>query len=237
MQYYKDLDMIQKSQSHTLSLKEAERKAFQLSTSQDGLYDFFIGTYIILLSLLPWLDENGLRTPLNVILIMALGLLILLGVTLIKKFMVAPRIGQVRYGADRKRRLKILAAGMGLIFLLTLVLFGMTVSAIYFREPIFKGSIGWALPLDMVHTAAGVFIFAIFCLIGYMNDYPRLYLYGLLFGLGYVISTTLQDITGILFYWPWALAGLTAVVIGIIIFTRFLREYPPQNETVLNING
>jgi len=221
--------MSQQIEIQKMSLKEAERKAFQLSTSQDGLYDIFIGTYIVLMSATPWLDENGMRTPWNVILTMTLGMLILLGVTLIKKYLVAPRIGQVRYGIKRKQRLKRLAFGMAIIFLLTVALFGMTVSAIYFREPIFNGSSEWSLPLDIVHTAAGVFIFAIFSVIGYMNDYPRLYFYGFLFGLGYVVSTTLQDITGILFYWPWALSGLVAVIVGIILFIRFLRDYPlPQ---------
>ena len=229
--------MSQQTQTHSLRLKEAERKAFRLSTSQDGLYDIFIGSYIGLMSATPWLDENGLRTPWNIALTMTLGMLILLGVMLIKKFIVAPRIGLVRYGIDRKKRMKKLAIGMAVIFLLTLALFGMTVSAIYFREPIFKGSLEWSFPLDIVHTAAGIFIFAIFCMIGYMNDYPRMYLYGFLFGLGYVISTALQDITGNPLYWPWALAGLVAVIIGIILFIRFLREYPLPQEPVFEVNG
>ena len=220
-----------------LSLEEAERHAFRLSSSQDGLYDIFIGTYIALLSTTPWLDEVGMRNPWDVILALGLGLLIFLGVILLKKFVVAPRIGQVRYGAERKQRLKRLAIGMAIIFLLTVALFGMTVSAIYLREPIFKGKIGWSLPLDLVHTAAGVFIFGIFSLIGYMNDYVRLYFYGFIFGLGYVISTTLQDITGNPFYWPWALAGLIAALIGLILFTRFLRDYPLPQEFILNTNN
>ena len=231
--------MTQQSQTHSLSVKEAERKAFRLSTSQDGLYDFFFGTYTILLSLMPWLDENGLSTPWNVILTMGLGFLILLGIILIKKYVVAPRIGQVRYGADRKKRMKRLAIVMAVLFLLTLVLFGMTVSAIYLREPIFNGfngAIDWIFPLDIVHTAAGIFIFAVFSLIGYMNDYPRLYLYGFLFGLGYVVSTVLQDMTGNPLYWPYALAGLTAAGIGIILFIRFLRDYPLPQETLLETN-
>ena len=223
--------------AQSMSLEEAERKAYQLSTYQDGLYDVFIGAYIVLLSAMPWLDENGLRTPWNVILVMALGFLILLGVILIKKFIVAPRIGQVRYGVKRKKRMKRLAAGLGIAFLLTLALFGMTVRAIYFGEPIFDGSIGWSLPFDIVHTAAGIFIFVIFSVIGYMNDYPRLYLYGFLFGSGYIISITLQDITGNPFYWPYALAGLVAVVIGLVSFIRFLREYPLLKETILEVNS
>lgn len=223
-------------QTHSLRLKEAERKAYRLSTSQDGLYDIFIGAYIVLMSAAPWLDENGLRSPWNVALTITLGMLILLSVVLLKKFIVAPRIGLVRYGVDRKKRMKKLAAGMAVTFLLTLVLFGMTVSAIYFREPIFNGSLEWSFPLDIVHTAAGVFIFALFCVIGYMNDYPRMYFYGFLFGLGYVVSTALQDITGNPFYWPWALAGLVAVVIGIVLFIRFLREYPLPQEPFLEVN-
>ncbi len=224
--------MSNQTKAQPMSIKEAERKAFRLSTNQDGLYDIFIGAYIILLSAMTWLDENGLRTPWNVILVLVLGLLILLGITLTKKFIVAPRIGQVRYGVERQQRMKRLAIGMMIIFLLTVALFGMTISAIYFREPILKGTFEWAFPLDIVHTAAGIFIFAIFSVIGYMNDYARLYLYGFLFGLGYVVSTTLQDITGNPFYWPWALAGLVAVVIGLILFARFLRDYPLPSEEV-----
>jgi hypothetical protein len=84
---------------------------------------------------------------------------------------------------------------------------------------------------------AGVFIFALFSLIGYMNDYARLYLYGFLYGLGYLISTTLQDITGNPFYWPMALVGLVVALIGLILFVRFLREYPLPQEPVLEVNG
>jgi hypothetical protein len=113
----------------------------------------------------------------------------------------------------------------------------MTVSAIYLREPIFNGfngAIDWIFPLDIVHSAAGIFIFAIFSLIGYMNDYARLYLYGFLFGLGYVVSTVLQDMTGSPLYWPHTLAGLIAAVIGIILFIRFLRDYPLPQEPILD---
>ena len=221
-------------QSQPLNVKDAERKAYQLSTSQDGLYDIFIGTYIALLSTTPWLDENGLRTPWNVTLALGLGQLIFIGVILLKKYIVAPRIGQVRYGTERKRRMKRLALGMAIIFLLTVVLFGMTVSAIYFREPIFKGSMESSFPLDIVHTAAGIFIFAVFSLIGYMNDYVRLYIYGFLFGLGYVISTMLQDISGNPLYWPWMLTGLLVAITGLAIFMRFLQEYPLPAEEVGN---
>jgi hypothetical protein len=222
--------MSQQSQIQSLSIQEAERKAYRLSTNQDGLYDVFFGSYIVMQSALPWLDENGLRSPWNVILVLALGLLIFGGVILIKKFIVAPRIGLVRYGVERKKRLKRLAIVMAIIFILTLVLFGMTVSAIYHREPIFPGLMQLPYPLDLVHTAAGIFIFAIFSLIGYMNDYMRLYFYGFLYGLGYVASTILQDISGILFYWPWALAGLVAVIIGLASFVRFLRAYPLSKD-------
>ena len=229
--------MSQQNTEHKMSLKEAERKAFRLSTSQDGLYDIFIGMFIILFSFNPWLDENGLRTPWNFFLTEGLVLLILLGVLLAKKFVVAPRIGQVRFGAERKQRMRRLAIGMAIIFLITVALFAMTVSAIYYREPIFQGSIEWALPLDPVHTMAGVFIFALFSLIGYMNDYVRLYLYGFLYGLGYVVSTMLQDITGNLFYWPMALVGLVVALTGLVLFVRFLREYPLPQEPVLEVNG
>lgn len=216
--------------SAIVDLKTAERKAYQLSTSQDGLCDVSVGAYILLLSAVPWLDENALPTPWNVILAMMLGLLILSVVILIQKFIVVPRMGRVRFGVERKNRLKRLSIGMAILFLLTLVLFARTVSAIYLREPTLTSASEGPWHLDLVHTAAGVFIFAIFSVIGYVNDYVRMYFYGFLLGLGYVISTVLQDLSGIQFYWPWAVAGLVAVVTGLVFFVRFLREYSPQPE-------
>jgi MFS family permease len=220
--------------SNQMSLKEAERKAFRLSTSQDGLYDTFLGLFIILLSGMTWMDENGLRTPWNVIVVEGIAFAILLGVLAVKKFIVAPRIGRVQYGVERKKRMKRLAIVMGITSLLTVFLFAMTVRAIYFAEPLVDNPPSWSLELDPVHTGAGIFIVAIFSVIAYMNDYPRLYLYGWLFGIGYVVSTYVQDQTGGLFYWPQALAGLTTALIGLVLFLRFLREYAPSTEAAIH---
>jgi hypothetical protein len=220
--------------TNQMNLKEAERKAFRLATSQDGLYDTFIGIFIILLSAMPWLDENGLRTPWNVILVEGIGIAVLLGVLGIKKFVVAPRIGRVDYGVQRKIRMKRLALAMSAIFIVTLIMVAMTVSAIYYREPIFTGSVRWNFELDLVHTAAGVFIFALFSIIGYMNDNPRMYFYGALFGLGYIISTYIQDQTGDPFYWPQAIAGTLVAIIGLVVFARFLQKYRHPSFTGLH---
>ena len=219
--------------SATLDLKAAERKAYQLSTSQDGLYDIFFGSYIILLSAAPWLDENGLPSPWSVILPFGLGMMIFLCIMLIKKFVVAPRIGQVRFGTERKRRLKRLSIAMIVIFLLTLTLFALTVSAIYFREPILTGAKESGRLFDPVHIAAGIFIFVIFSVIGYVIDNVRLYAYGFLYGLGYVVSTVLQELIGIQFYWPMAVAGLVPVITGLVLFVWFLRTYPLRAEADL----
>jgi hypothetical protein len=205
-----------------------------LSTSQDGLYDIFLGTLIILLSTMPWLDEVGrLGTLWNVVLVEAVAFLILGGILLTKKLLVAPRIGQVRYGAPRKKRLRRLAMGMGVTFLVTVGLLGMTILANR-RGPISNSPIGWDFELDIVHTGAGVFMLGLFSVIGYVNDYPRMYLYGAIFGFGYVVSTYLQDQIGITFYWPWAAAGALAVLIGVLTFTRFLKEFPNPIEPAVN---
>ena len=223
---------IQESDMEKLqNLKEAEKKAFQLSTNQDGLYDTFIGIFIISISVMPWLDENGMHMPWNLILVEGIAFALLLGVIAIKKWVVAPRIGQVKFGEARKSRMKRLAIGMGVIFIITVILFGLTVRAIYFADPIIDEPIQSNFPIDIVHTTAGIFIFVLFSSIAYVNDYPRMYVYGLLFGLGYIISTALQDITGNPFYWPQALAGLGAVISGLVIFRSFLQKYPRPSQT------
>jgi len=215
--------------SKSLNLKEAERVAYRLSTSRDGLYDTFLGILIILMSLTPWLDENGLRLPWNVILTEGIAFLVLGGVILTKKFLVVPRIGMVRHGEGRKRRLKKLAVIMGIVFLLTVGLFIMTYIATR-RGSLLNNHIGCDFELDMVHTGAGIFVFGIFSLIGFMNDYPRMYLYGALFGSGYILSTYLQDQIGILFYWPWAVSGLLVAAIGAVYFIQFLKDFPKPVE-------
>jgi hypothetical protein len=208
-----------------LSLKAAERKAFQLSNSQDGLYDVFLGTFIVALSSLGWMDENGLRTPWNVIAIEAISLIILLGVLATKKFVVAPRVGQVRYGPDRKKRFRQSAILLGIIFVLTVGLVALTLRA-NLRGPIFDGAIGWGLKFDIVHAGAGLFMWAIFSFIGWIKDFPRMILYGGMFGSGYFVSTLLQDQNGGLFQWPLAVAGLIVTVVGLVIFIRFFEKYP-----------
>lgn len=213
-----------------LSIKEAERRAYQLSTSQDGLYDVFLGLFILLESILPLLDENGLPFPWNLILIETLAFMILGGVFLGKKFLIAPRIGLVKFGSDRKKRLKRLAIGMAIIFLLTVGLFVLTLLGTR-RGSLLDSPIQWPYELDLVHTGAGIFILGIFSLIGYMNDHPRMYLYGALFGFGYILSTYIQDQTGTLFYWPFAISGLVVAIIGLTLFSRFLQKYPLQEPT------
>jgi hypothetical protein len=206
--------------SDVLSLKEAERKAFQLSNSHDGLYDIFFGVFIAALSSMAWLDENGLRTPWNFILVEAIGFAVLLGVLITKKFVVAPRVGQVRFGPERKKRIRQLAVVMGIAFALTVGLFLLTLTASQ------RGPVGQGFKLDIVHVGAGLFMWAVFSFIGWMKDFPRMILYGWIFGSGYVISTILQDLTAGLFQWPLAISGVIVTAIGVVIFVRFLEKYP-----------
>ena len=215
--------------SKEIDLKEAERSAYRLSNSQDGLYDTYLGIYILILSTMPWMDAKGLQVPWNVILVLGSGFLVLGVALMLKKFMVVPRIGLVIHGKNRKKRLKKLSWIMSIFFLLTVGLFALTFIAAR-RGSILNTSIQWDSELDIVHTLAGIFIFGIFCLIGYMNDYPRLYLYGGLFGFGYILSTYLEDLEVLVYYWPWAAAGIIVGLIGILQFIRFMKDFPIPDE-------
>ena len=218
--------------SKEINLKDAERNAYRLSNSQDGLYDTYLGVYILLLSTLPWMDAKGLQMPWNVILVLGSGFLVLGGVFIIKKFIVVPRIGLVVHGQNRKKRLKKLSWIMCIIFLLTVGLFALTFVATR-RGSILNTSIQWDFELDIVHTLGGIFVFGIFCIIGYMKDYPRMYLYGGLFGFGYILSTYLEDLELLAYYWPWAAAGVIVGLIGILQFIRFMKEFPIPDEPAL----
>jgi hypothetical protein len=75
-------------------------------------------------------------------------------------------------------------------------------------------------------------IIGFFHFLGVTYGIARLHLYGWLMGLGNLASTILEHEAGVIFHWPMLLAGVIIVVIGAVLFIRFLRDYPePALET------
>jgi len=201
--------------NETISLKELERKAFR-STHQDGLWDLFLGGLLLMLGLGQFLERGPGLSEGTVLAVYAAVVLLLTGAFTLLKFKVTvPRIGRVRFGPSRRVKVMkvslVLLASVGLGFVVFLLTAG----------GIIPGASGLAVPaLFLVNSVV------VFGAMGYYLDLPRLYLYGWFFGLSIFINELLRPVTP----YPLLLAVLPFVAvmsgIGLVLFVRFLRDYP-----------
>ncbi|UCC79982.1 MAG: hypothetical protein JSW64_01090 [Candidatus Zixiibacteriota bacterium] len=205
-----------------LNLKELERKAYR-ATFQDGFLDITLGLFLIGSAIAGLFQDNKpVRLIITVIIILVPLAIFLLG----KKKITVPRIGMVKFGAERKARKKKVAAIilMAVIISSLLALMAMTHSMPIFLAELLKG-FGSAVGF-------GLLAFTMFIFGGYYNDIPRLYLYGLLFGASLFLSECYYNKVGIEVHssvWFGA-SGLIMLSIGISLLIRFIRLYPVPSE-------
>jgi hypothetical protein len=215
--------------SEKISLKEAERKAFR-STFQDGLNDVLWGLTILSLAVAAILRES-VEVPLNYLPVVGVFVVIYPLFFAAKKWLVVPRMGLVKFAPRRMRKLSRVRWFMIVLAVITFIVF-----LIPFVNPgaltTFEG------PYWLVDAAFGLGVIALFSILAYFLEQPRLYLYGALLGLSLPIDVVLEETTG----WDFPLGlipvGLVMLVIGIVSFTRFLRDYPlPEGGLYDGSNG
>ncbi len=209
---------------NSLNLGAAERRVFRLATYNDGILDIFLGLYLILLSTYP-LTRGLLGPALNAVFILAGIALLLMAGWLIKKYIVQPRAGLIKFGSKTKLRIK---KAQILTWFLVLAIFATWFlgSNKLFREPTWEKLPYWVSDFD-VDIFFALIIMACFSLAASAIGVRRLHLYGFLFGFGAFISTVLLIYQDLKFQLPLFFAGLIVVAVGIFVLIRFLREHPP----------
>jgi hypothetical protein len=208
--------------SETLDLKAIERKAFR-STHQDGLWDIYIGGIVLCMTLLAYSTDSEAFPLLS----FGLYLLGMLAFYLIfwagKKYLTAPRLGQVKFGPQRQRRKLTLAIVLGAIILLqALIVVG---TGLLWANPGWAASLGIAsadpdLERLLVASLGALFVGPSMVLIAYFTDFSRGYY------IAFVMSLAVFSL--IWFGQPAYLvaAGLLILIPGVVLFTRFLRQHP-----------
>ena len=68
----------------------------------------------------------------------------------------------------------------------------------------------------------------VFSLAAYLLDYSRAYLYGWFFGLALPLNILLDEAFGISFPLATAVSSAIMVLIGLILFVRFVQTHPVQ---------
>ena len=212
--------------SQNLDLKAIERKAFR-SVHQDGSWDIYLGGLMLVLSLFFAIPESG-EGELTYMVIALLGVAVVFAVfQLGKKYITTPRMGQVQFGPERRKRKITLGWIMGAYVLVTL---GMVLFSLYIWN---RSASGQTVDLALTPSLERVLVALVAALlagtstlvISYFREFVRGYYIALLMGLGFFF-TLLLDMTI-----PMIVAGALILVPGLILFVNFLRQHPlPPQE-------
>lgn len=202
-----------------ISLKTAERKAFQ-TTFADGLWDVFIGCFILMFALAPLLSQS-LGDFWSSFVFLPFWGLVYLAIWLARKHLVAPRLGSVTFGKARQQKMRSFNMVMIAINLLALAL-GILA---FLTQGI--------LPQAGFPSLLGLLLLVGFSVSAYLLEFPRLYLYGLLLFAAPLVGEWLYANYGAAHHgFPIVFGFCTAVMIlvGLGIFIRLLVQNPLPQE-------
>lgn len=201
--------------SQQISLKQAERKAFQ-ANFQDGLVDIMLGCFSLQFAIAPLLSDRLGDFWSSAIFLPFLGVAFLI-ILLLKRNVVRPRLGIVKFGPARTGRMMRFTLGMLVINVIALIL-----GTIFALRP---GVITGITPTHIL----GIVLLIGFSAAGYFLDFPRLYLYGLLIFIGTPIGEWLYTNYKATHHgFPIVFGSISALMIltGLALFVRFLNTNP-----------
>ncbi len=213
--------------SQPISLKDTERKAFQTFFS-DGLIDIGVGCYLLVFAIAPLLEDTALGDWSSV-LFLPFWLLVNAAIFLLKKRVVAPRIGSVTFGGFRRARLKRMK-----LFLMALLALGLILSfAVLFIPGVIPGD--WTFPITL---AAILFGFGILAAI--YTDYPMFYLYALLAGAAPIIGELFYRNLGVSHHGYVVVFSVVCgliILIGIVKLIHLLASTPAPGRNKMDTPG
>ena len=212
-----------------IDLKKLERKAYR-SIHQDGIMDIFLGFIMIAMGIYGTLSNPGIENPLGLGIFVILEIVAIFIIIAGKKYITVPRIGIVKPGSERKKKLSKARIVLAISILLGLI---------FFLVPIVLGNIGkeGQLPWYFLAIIFAMNVFIVFGLVAYFLDYSRLYVIAVLFAL----TIPFLEILKLFFDSPFnvliafGLPGIIVIGIGVIYLYRFIKNYPlPKEEEIPN---
>ncbi len=207
--------------SENISLKDAERRVFMAAT-QDGLWDIFIGSVLMIFAIAPFLSA-GLGDFWSSAVFLPFWGLVALAITLVRKRVLAPRIGTVEFGPRRKTRLKRFS-----LVLLLLNLFAFLLGVIAAANFVDNAGLLFA-------GTFGLIVLVGFSAAAYLLEIRRLFAYGLLVALSPLVGEWLYISWGVPHHGFPLTFGVTSgliILVGLFLFVRLLRANPvPAADT------
>jgi hypothetical protein len=202
-----------------LSLKSAERQAFR-ATQADGLWDVFIGCFLLIFALAPLLSATLGDFWSSVIFLPFWGL-VYLSICRVRKQFIIPRLGTVNFGKPRQKKLHWL--NLSLVSLNSLLL--LVGIFVFLTNP--------RLPGGGLAGLLGLGFLVGFSMAGWLSDFPRLYVYGLLLFLAPLMGEWMSVNHGVAHHGFPIVFGLLSglmILIGLALFVRVLLNDPPQSD-------
>ena len=207
------------------NLKELERQAFR-STYQDGLWDIYYGLIVVSMALFMSRPETG-YTWVNIVL-MTVVFAVTYGLFRAgKKFITAPRLGNVVFGEIRKQKKRTMSVVLGVLIFIQVILLLLTALGLFYSPMIrvFEQFAGGRNELLFVSLLGAVIVCTGMSITAFFSDFLRGYYIAFLMALAVFLM---------LFYkqpvFP-VIIGTLIILPGIMLLIRFLRKYPlARNE-------
>jgi hypothetical protein len=211
--------------ANRLNLKELERQAFR-STYQDGLWDLYIGLIVICMSIFVYRPATGYNLN-NIVLAFSAMAVAYLLFWAGKKYITLPRMGQVQFGAQRKKRRLTLIIVLSIVVLIQVVLVGLQLLA--WANPEVGARFSSLIPdrnaMDLVVASTGALIVGpSMILVAFFKDFPRGYFIAIMIALAVFLMLYLNQPV-----YPIIIGALIALP-GLVLLVRFLQKYPMHRE-------
>lgn len=209
-------------------LKALERATFR-SATDDGLWDVLIAAVVSMFAVGPLLSETlGDFWSSAVFVPIWLGMYLI--VLSVRRRIVIPRVGTVRFGIDRQRRMRRFALVMMVVNAIALVLGVAVAIGVQTDQLDLDGGVGYPLGLGIVSLVG-------FSAAAYVTSIPRFALYGLMLAVAPLVGEWLWRNDLAAHHGYPIVFGVAAVIIfvtGIARFTALLRSRPlPQHPVTV----
>jgi MFS family permease len=205
--------------SEPISLKAVEQKAFR-SIFDDGLWDIFLGCFFLMFVIAPLLSPY-LGDFWSSAVFLSFWAAAFVALFLIRKFVVTPRIGTMKFDPVRRRKIMRFTVGMLVLNILAAVL------GFYFFVN-FR-----TVPGQLVSVGMGIGLMVFLSLLAYFLDVNRLYVYGLMVGVSPLIGEWLWG-RGLTshhgFPLTFGVASAVMILVGSAILVRLVRSNPLPPE-------
>ncbi|MGD2057376.1 MAG: hypothetical protein PVF85_13085 [Anaerolineales bacterium] len=206
------------------SLRAIQQRTMQLMNFEDGLWDIMLGMIFLALACYP-LTRAALGPVWNLGLFLVVLLVLVLAWFGVRRVVSAPRIGHAR--PRRSPKLRFLLIITAVMVALTLGLVALTL----FSPRTVTRAVGETAASGRSYLVEWIVVIAIglvFSGLGYIAGVTRLYFYGWMLGLANLASVYMEHKAGWTFMLPLAIAAGIILLIGVILFTRFIQRYPSR---------